>query len=366
MAELKRLTLKGFKTIGNLEDFELRRINLLIGENSAGKSNFVSFFRFLSYMCGGELQRFVSTHGFGSAFLLDGPAVTPRIHVGLCFETDQGNNEYAFQLAHGAPDTLMFMDERYRYSNRDFPEKAPWRVFDAGHRESALIAEAEGGNQTARFIRGCLRRCIVHQFHNTSETARLRLGWSADDNRFLKEDGANLAAVLLRLRDEAPGYYSRIVENIRRLTPLFLDFELEPSGGKVLLQWRERGTDMVFGPHQASDGTLRIMALFTLLLQPEDSLPDVIIMDEPELGLHPHAISVLAGLIKGVSKSSQVILATQSVNLLNCFQPEDVVVMHRLDRETSFKRLSSDELAEWLEEYSMAELWEKNVLGGTP
>jgi predicted ATPase len=229
-----------------------------------------------------------------------------------------------------------------------------------------LIDEAEGGNATARFIRGCLRRCIVYQFHNTSETARVRLGWSKDDNRYLKEDGANLAAVLLRLRDELAPYYRRIVENIRRLTPQFLDFELEPSNGKVLLQWRERDTDMVFGPHQASDGTLRIMALFTLLLQPPDSLPDVIIMDEPELGLHPYAIRTLAGLVKSVSKQTQVVLATQSANLLNCFDPEDIVVMERPERETTLRRLGEAELAEWLDRYSMAELWEKNVLGGTP
>ena len=366
MTELKRLTITGFKTIGSLEDFELRRINVLIGENGAGKSNFVSFFRFLSYMCNGELQRFVNTHGFGSAFLLDGPAITSRIHAELCFETDQGTNEYAFQLAHGAPDTLIFMEEKYRYSDRDYPTPANWSIFDAGHRESALIEEAEGGNPTARFIRGCLLRCIVYQFHNTSETARIRLGWSQDDNRYMKEDGANLAAVLLRLGDQAAPYYRRIVENIRKVTPLFRDFELEPSHGKVMLQWRERNTDMVFGPHQASDGTLRIMALFTLLLQPEDSLPDVIIMDEPELGLHPSAIGVLAGLIKSVSQHAQVILATQSINLLNYFQPEDIVVMDRPQRETTFRRLDSDELSDWVGEYSMAELWEKNVLGGTP
>ena len=366
MADLKRLTIKGFKTIASLENFELGRINLLIGENGAGKSNFVSFFRFLSFMCNGELQRFVNTHGFGSAFVLDGPAVTSRIQAELCFDAEQGTNEYAFQLAHGAPDTLIFMEERYRYSNRNYPQLAKWSTFDAGHRESALIQEAEGGNSTARFIRGCLRRCIVHQFHNTSETARVRLAWDKDDNRYLKEDGANLAAVLLRLRDQAAPYYRRIVENIRTVTPLFLDFELESSNGKVLLQWRERATDMVFGPHQASDGTLRIMALFTLLLQPEESLPDVIIMDEPELGLHPYAIGVVAGLIKSVSQHTQVILATQSVNLLNYFQPEDIVVLDRPQRGTIFKRLNGHELADWLKKYSMAELWEKNVLGGTP
>jgi len=366
MTELTRLTIRGFKTVGSVKDFELRRVNVLIGENGAGKSNFVSFFRFLSFMCNGRLQEFINTHGFGSAFLLDGPAVTPRIHAELCFQTDQGTNEYAFQLAHAAPDTLIFVEEKFRYSGHDHPARADWFTFESGHRESRLAEEAEKGNATARFIRGCLQRCIVHQFHNTSERARIRLGWGVNENRYLKEDGGNLASVLLGLREAAPEYYRRIVGNIRQVAPHFVDFALEPSGGKVLLQWTERGTDVVFGPHQASDGTLRIMALFTLLLQPEENLPNVIILDEPELGLHPHAIGVLAGLVKSVSRHAQVILATQSMNLLNHFDPEDIVVMDRPERETRFKRLNSDQLSDWLQEYSMAELWEKNVLGGTP
>lgn len=366
MTELKRISLQGFKTIGHLEDFELRRINVLIGENGAGKSNFVSFFRFLSYLCSGELQRYVSTHGFGAAFLMDGPEKTQRIRAHLTFETEQGTNEYGFELAHGAPDLLVFRDERYRFSDRSFPAPANWHVAEAGQRESGLIADAEGGNKTARFIRGCLQRCILHQFHNTSEFARIRQGWHRDDSRHLKEDGANLAAVLLRLREQAPNYYRRIAEAIRQVTPFFLDFDLEPSNGMVLLQWRERGTDRVFGPHQASDGTLRIMALFTLLLQPPENLPNVIVLDEPELGLHPYAIGVLADLIQSVSRHAQVVLATQSLNLVNYFQPEDIVVMDRPERETTLKRLDSKELSEWLKNYSMAELWEKNVVGGTP
>ena len=366
MTMLKRISISGFKTIKDLSNFELRGVNVLIGENGAGKSNFISFFRLLSFMCRGDLQRFVSTHGFGSAFLFDGPDVTTRIRADLCFESERGDNEYAFQLAHGAPDTLVFVDERFRFSDRSFPTHADWSTFDAGHRESMLPQEADGGNTTAQFIRNCLRRCIVHQFHNTSETARIRLGWDASDNRYLKEDGANLAPVLWRLSNEQPAHYRRIVETIRQVTPQFQEFDLDPSNGKLLLQWRERGSDMVFGPHQASDGTLRIMALFTLFLQPKETLPDVILIDEPKLGLHPYALSVLAGLIKSASRHVQAIVATQSLNLLNHFEPEDIVVMDRTERETRFRRHTSEELADWKTDYSMGELWEKNVLGGTP
>ncbi len=365
MTELKSLSISGFKTIGRLDDFQLKRVNLLIGANGAGKTNFVSFFRFLSYLCNGQLQEFVNTHGFGSSFLLDGPGKTPRLKAHLKFESDEGVNEYAFQLKHAAPDTLIFVEEKFRLCIAN--QERSCDSSDVAHHESRMVDMAElEGDATARLIRDCLRRCIVHQFDNTSETARIRLGWNADDNRYLKEDGANLASVLLRLREEFPPYYRRILENVRLAAPHFHDFELSPSGGKLLLRCTERGTDMVFGPHQISDGTLRIMALFTLLLQPEESMPNVVILDEPELGLHPYAIGMLGGMIKGASKHAQLILATQSLNLLNYFEPEDIIVMERPERETVFKRLQKAELDGWLEEYSMAELWEKNVLGGTP
>jgi predicted ATPase len=363
MTELKSLSISGFKTIGRLDDFELKRVNLLIGANGSGKSNFVSFFRFLSHLCNSQLQEFINTHGLGSSFLTDGPAKTQRLKAHLKFRSDQGTSEYSFQLAHAAPDSLIFVEEKYRPN-----ESQQWSGFVEGvSHESQMVDQSElARERTARMVRDCLRRCIVHQFDNTSETARIRLGWYADDNRYLKEDGANLASVLLRLREESPQYYRRILENVRLAAPHFHDFELSPSGGKLLLRCTELGTDMVFGPHQISDGTLRIMALFTLLLQPEDNMPNVVILDEPELGLHPHAIGMLAGMIKSASKHAQVILATQSLNLLNYFEPEDIIVMERPERETVFKRLQKAELDGWLEEYSMAELWEKNVLGGTP
>jgi predicted ATPase len=215
-------------------------------------------------------------------------------------------------------------------------------------------------------MRQLLRQCAVYHFHNTSETARIRQRWDKEDNHSLKEDGANLAPLLFRLRESAPKVYGRIVATIRQIAPFFADFVLEPTNGSLLLPWRERHTDMVFGSHQASDGTLRAMALIALLLQPADELPDVIILDEPELGLHPAAVETVAGLLKAVAVRRQVILATQSLALVDQFQPEDIIVVDRRDRASEFRRLTSEELREWAEDYSLGELWEKNVLGGRP
>jgi predicted ATPase len=389
---LSRVDLGGWKSIRCLSGFEWRPINVMIGANGAGKSNLISFFRFLEWMTRspGELQYFVGKHGGASTLLHESAQVTPELAATLVFENDQGQHEYAIRLAHAARDTLVFVEERFRLSwsalpgsaewvsldvgrqereivrVAELPASAEWVSFDVGHQEAEIVRAAEQGVSAARPILRMLRGCGVYQFHDTSDTARVRQRWQVEDNRILKEDAANLAPFLHRLRQANPKQYARIVETIRQIAPFFADFELAPWMGTMLLQWRERGTDVVFGPHQASDGTLRMMALVALLLQPEEDLPQVVILDEPELGLHPYAINIVAGLIRSISTHAQVIVATQSMTLVDYFQPDEIVVVDRAGRESNFRRLDADRLTDWLEEYSIAELWEKNVIGGRP
>ncbi len=364
---LQKLTVKGFKTIRELVDFEPGSLTVLIGPNGAGKSNFISFFRLLSWALAspGNLQRHVGEVGGASALLHDGPGKTREIEADLTLATDAGENQYAFRLVYAAGDTFIYADERYRFS-RPAPTKAPWKECDAGRRESSLIAKADTGDTTARTIHYLLRRLVVHQFHNTSFTAHLRGKWNTEDNRYLREDAANIAPFLYRLQINESKYYRRIVDNIRLILPFLADFELEPDNGKILLRWREINCDLLFDASQAADGMLRVMALIALLLQPERDLPDVLILDEPELGLHPYAISVVGGLIRAVSMKTQVIVATQSMAFIDCFTPENIVVMERRERHSELRRLDSKALAGWLREYSLSELWEKNVIGGRP
>lgn len=154
--------------------------------------------------------------------------------------------------------------------------------------------------------------------------------------------------MLYRLKTRERRYYQRIVDTIRLVLPVFSDFELEPDGGNLMLQWRERDTDEVFSASQASDGFLRIVALITLLLQPTKDLPDVLILDEPELGLHPSAISIIGELTAAAATKIQVIAATQSVPLVDCFAPEDIVIVERPDRASTFRRLDPAALDEGL------------------
>jgi len=370
MDQMARLTLRGFKSIRSIEELALGPLNLLIGPNGAGKSNLIAFFKMLSWMTGstfGSLQQYIGKHGRSASLLFDGPERTPQITFELTFLSEQGENQYAARLFHAAEDTLIFAEEKFRYSSASRKTKARWRQLEAGHRESRLLELADQGDQTAHFVLRMIRGCKVYQFHNTSETARIRQSWSQSDNAYLREDGANLAPFLLRLKRGEPLYYRRIVAAIRQAMPFFDDFTLEPENGRIILQWREQGSDVTFSAHQMSDGSLRVIALMALLLQPESNLPLILILDEPELGLHPFAIHTVAGLIKSAALNTQIIAATQSTALLNYFEPEQVIIVNReADRASTFHRLDAARLADWLEEYSLAELWEKNVLGGRP
>lgn len=364
---LESVTIKGFKTIQALTDFKPQDLTVFIGPNGVGKSNFISFFRMMSWALADKdsFPMYVGLEGGASRMLHDGPDTTPQMEGAVRIASTGGQNQYAFRLFFAAGDTLIFADEKYRYSRSDIPGVAAWQEAGAGHRYPRLVT-LTAVDETARVIREMLRKIVVYQFHNTSHTSRIRRKWSEDDNRWLKEDAANLAPVLLRLRKTDGRCYQRIVDTIQLILPFFSDFVLEPQNGSLLLNWSERGSDQVFSVSQASDGMLRVIALVTLLLQPKDDLPDVLILDEPELGLHPYAIGVVGGLIRGASVQSQVIIATQSTALVDCFQPDDVVVVEREGRSSVFHRMNSAALGEWLNRYSLSELWQKNVLGGRP
>ena len=388
---LKHISIKGFKSIKEL-DLDLSPINVLIGANGSGKSNFISFFKLLSWMMRlpGQLQFFVGQSGGASSFLFDGASVTTQIEAKLNFEDNSNKYGYFFRLANAVSDTFIFAEEKFgdlsdlnlstinpiSYPITTQSDNASLNLrmknFNlvkermSGHRESRLIDLAISGEQIAKNVFSLVQNFANYQFHDTSQTARFKQRWNVDDNQYLKEDAGNLAPFLLRLRENEPRYYQRIVETLRLIAPFFADFVLNPIGNTVILQWQEIGTDLVFSPHQASDGTLRAMALVTLLLQPPDTLPNVLILDEPELGLHPYAISIIGGLINSVSNRCQVILATQSPLLVDCFDPEEIIVVERNNRESSFKRLVEADLEDWLEEYSLSDLWNKNIIGGRP
>jgi len=366
MESIKSISIKGFKSISNLKDFELRPMNVLIGPNAAGKSNLLSFFNLLnwSFKSNPQLQLYVQTKGGANSILFDGANTTTEIVGQFVFEQPASNFEYLMQLDYASPDRLVYSQEKYRIITES-RKSSGWIHFGAGHLESKLCEIDRAGDRDARLILKALRKMSMYQFHNTSFTSRMRQRWPRYDNNLLKEDGANIAPFLFKMKNKYPDYYNKIINTIRMIYPDFDEFVFDESRN-ILLQWREQGSDYIFASHQASDGTLRMFALVTLLSQPIQMLPNLLVIDEPELGLHPYAINIIGGLMKSVSVHKQILIATQSGAFADQFEVDDIIIVDKIDRTSIFSRKTKAELVNWLDKYSLSELWNANIIGGRP
>jgi len=367
---LDKLTIKGFKSIKSLEDFELTNLNILIGGNGAGKSNFIDFFRMLRAMMelplpglsSASLQAYIADGGGSDDFLFGGPKVTEQIEVEMLF----GVNGYRFKLAPTTDETFLINDEARLYTGGT----TGWWEMVSGNVTPKLLKEINdrgyaGGRSVASYVYESISSWKIYHFHDTSKFAPMRRFETIDDADYLRFDAANIAPFLLNLRDNELNVYQQIVETIRLVTPFFDDFILKPNRQeKVRLRWKQKGSDYPLKPHHLSDGTIRFICLTTALLQPDP--PSTIIIDEPELGLHPYAIEILAELFQAASKRMQVIVSTQSPALVDCFDPQDVIVVNRRNGASDFARLDPDALSSWLEDYSLGDLWRKNILSGGP
>jgi predicted ATPase len=353
--KLQSLYISGFKSFAFLESPSDPRsaaqtiafgdVTVLLGANGAGKSSVIGAIQLLTEFYAGRSDDFVARHGGARSLLHYGPAKTTRLEVRITIRTEAGSGTDAVHLVAAAADTF--------------------------------VLGASGGSTGAfpvpdirRLAQDAIRRTRIFQFHDTTPNARIRGNSYVQDADELRRDGANLAAFLHALAVRHPEHYARIRETIQQTFPAFDDFDLRPSPldpNSILLNWRVKGQpDYLFGPHQISDGTLRFMALATLLLQPHDRLPGLIVVDEPELGLHPSALATLAGLVKQASLHAQVVLATQSPTLVDHFEPEHLRVIQQERGASRFLQLDPAELGQWLESYSLGEIWQKNLLQDGP
>jgi predicted ATPase len=373
MARLVSIRIVGWKSIQDINPkLELGPINVLIGANGSGKSNFISFFKMMNELANRQLQNYIGRSGGADSVLHHGLRSTRDMKAELEFELETISYRYSFHLTYGVPDHLAIIDEHLAPGDpgSSGPEET---MFSSGPNAETTLnrpGAPRGVEPVFRTMEETIRflsQFRVFHFHDTSDTAKIRQSGYIEANHYLYSDGGNLAAMLYLYQQIEPMVYRRIVSAVRKVMPIFDDFVLEPqrlNPKNILLNWRQRGSEYLFGPHQLSDGTLRAMALITLFLQPSEDLPSVIILDEPELGLHPHAIEIIAGLIRAASLKTQVILTTQSTTFLDHFEPEEIIVTDFKAGHSIFRRLDADELKDWLENYSVGELWEKNVLGG--
>ncbi len=360
---IENILINNYKSIRELQ-LELKPLNILIGSNGAGKSNFISFFQLANSIFEQKLQPFVIERGIDN-LLYFGRKKSDEIR-GLI---DFNNTNALFFSIRPTQTNKAYIHELGDYfnnwntTNKNYEEWSK-KIWDSGVEETVLKQRKEW---RAGHLNTYLESFKIYHFHDTSVNSKMKIPCNIGDNRILREDGSNLAAFLFYLKNKHEKTYKKIEAVIRSIAPFFERFDLEPDKNnetQIQLEWKEKNSDMYLNAHNFSDGTLRVIALTTLLLQPQP--PKTIIIDEPELGLHPFALNKLAGLIRSASINSQVIISTQSVNLVNNFEPENIIVVDREQNQSVFKRPNIDELRAWLEEYSIGDLWEKNMIGGQP
>ncbi len=356
------ITIKGFKSIKQLDDFKLSDLNVMIGANGAGKSNLINLFKMLNEIIEGRLQSFVKKSGGADSLFYFGTKETKFLEVDIKFDA----NRYWFKLAPTVDDLLYFEEENC--SGQGYHYSRPYEINLLSSNRSETGLNPKHGTIEASVYES-IQSWKLHHFHDTSDTSLMKKMCPIDDNVKLKPDASNIAAYLYLLEQKYPQNFANITDTIRLIAPFFHSFILRPSELKpdsIQLEWRHKDSDKYFNASSLSDGTLRFIALSTLLLQPEEKLPKTILLDEPELGLHPAAIGLVANMFKSAAQKTQVIVSSQSVTLINQLEADSIIIVERKDDQSIFRKLSKEELENWLEDYGLGDMWEKNVIGGRP
>jgi len=363
---LKRMKIEGFKSIAAL-NLHMTNINILIGANGAGKTNLISLFTFLSYLSSGKLQKYVETEGGAERFFHFGSRHTNQIILDL----EIGMNGYHVEFTPKLDDDSLVFNNEY-CTIETSPKR--YELYPQNSESGFVSGKSSGRGYVQKYTHEYMEKCRVYHFHDTSSQAEFKKTRSLIDYHFFEKNAANIAPFLYYLKSSKTEIcrqsYHQIVSAIQSVAPFFHDFYLEPSGEKddenIILRRIHTKHETPFSANVLSDGTARFICLVVLFLQPYFHRPDTIILDEPELGLHPAALEVLGDIIHSTAKETQVICSTQSVAFANLFSAEDFIVVDAKEGVSTFDRPEKESLAQWLEEYGMGDIWAKNLIGGRP
>ncbi|HDZ4996481.1 TPA: AAA family ATPase [Campylobacter jejuni] len=353
---LNKITIKGYKSIRDLSEFELKNLNILIGANGAGKSNFISVFKMLNVLLNKNLQFYTQDKGPDS-FLYFGRKKTEKLH----FDFDFSPNRYKVDIIPTQENKLLIQKERIYFEGYEYPIGE--NIYESN------ISNAEEYSRSkavASYTINEIKKWKLYHFHDTGDTAKMKGICDVNDNLIFKEDAQNIAAYLRKLHDDYKQHYEQILATIQDIAPFFGGFIFRDNENIQLEWYHKNDPDTPFKAHILSDGTLRFICLATLLLQPFELMSGTIIIDEPELGLHPYALKVLSEIIKRVAQKKQLIISSQSIELINHFKAQDIIVVDKEDDQSIFTRMDNEKLQTWLEEYTLGEIWASNLIGGRP
>ena len=349
---INTISIEGWRSIKKVK-VTFGNINILLGANGSGKSSFLSAFELLEIIVNNPkyLPKYIEKNGGANQNFHYGTKNTDHVMISIDIEK---RHNYSYFLMAGKDDNIILSDK----ADVDFYLSGITSVH-------SQVAEFEKTPDLKEKLEELKNHFTLYHFQDTGATSPLKRVSEIFQTRYLHPDGDNLAAILYEIKNTHSKSYENIINAIRFAFPDFKDFIFHKTGDNVRLLWNDRYAEHYDFPLSAlSDGTLRFIALSTLLLQPNP--PKFIIIDEPELGLHPEAIEILAELIKLASANSQLLISTQSVQLVDCFTPDDILIAEKEHGETKITRPNKEELRDWLKDYTLGEIWRKNIMGGNP
>jgi len=410
MADLRKplvraITLRGFLSFGpDVAEFPLEGLNVLIGPNASGKSNLVEALSVLRAVPrdlpkpirqGGTVRDWLwksgpGSHGSESATgSADAwSACLELVFSGGMIARAKGDPAVRYRLVFGVEgDSFVVLDERvenaqaapgypkpffyFGYENgrpmlsawhRDKPRELRRKFIDPSQSILSQLRDPEEYPELGRLAE-TLAQIRIYRSWQFGPDAAVRAACAADVRTdHLSEQLDNLPARLLALK-RSPVVKRRMVALVRQLAPGFDDFEVTLDGGLLTLRLTEG--DLSIPARRLSDGTLRYLCLLAILADPDPA--PLIVIEEPELGLHPDIHPQLAALMLEASQRTQLIVTTHSDILVDALTdtPETVVVCENVDGSTQLERLTPETLGPWLEKYRLGELWLRGEIGGT-
>ena len=351
------LTIEGFKSIYSLKAFKLTPINIFIGANGAGKSNLISFFKLMKEMREGRLGFYSRKQGGANKLFYFGTKHTEKIQIQLV--NDESNqSDLTFSLYPDANNGIIA--DEYQLTVKGTGKQV---IYDG------IIFDHNVFEKLDSVVQDYLNDFFdyqVYHFHDTGETSKMKVLQQYNDNLFFKPNAENIAPYLFMLKKNYPASYQEIVNVISLVLPFFGGFIFRDNESNIELEWYQKHyNDTPLNAHALSDGSLRFICLAVLLLQPIEKMPGTILIDEPELGLHPTAISILAELITTVAAQGiQVIIGTQSPELLNEFEIDNIIAVKNKNGHSEFSRLNKEDYTAFLDEYTTGDLWVRNIIQG--
>lgn len=386
---LSTLCVQNYRSLVDIR-LALRDLMVVIGPNGVGKTALLEVLQLLQRGSQQELNGFLESQGGFQAVLNhqkglgESPRLEVKLEVDVQSEQSSAPMNYSFELVGKQVGYVIDLERlEWQYDPR---AENPFRYIDAHYdrlyyadpagtgmvrpdwdytRLELALAQVPKMYRQPEALRSMLASTRHYSFLDVSPRAVVRLPQSLTPATRPGPNGENLYSALHNLRASHYDTYERIAALLQQGFPDFGRIEFPVVGaGQVTLAWYDRGDKDPFYPNQLSEGTLRFLWLITTLLAPPS--PAVVLLDEPEVSLHPELLKLLAALLQDASQSGQIVVATHSPDLIRWLQPEEVLIAEKEEGRTRLTWADELDLGEWLAEYTLRDLWLMGNLGGRP